>query len=74
MRFSRTLVLGVIVLIFSSLFALAQSAPTSEVCQRGCFFEYHTRVDKCGAGAGSDACIQAASLAYRTCLATCPKP
>jgi hypothetical protein len=61
-------------LALSPLVALAQSPapPGPNVCVNACKVEYDNQMRACTDGANGDACRQAATDAYTTCLAVCP--
>jgi hypothetical protein len=77
MRFShlkRIIGATALALALSPLVALAQSPgpPGPDVCVNACRVEYDNQLKACSGKANEDACDQAASAAYTTCLAICP--
>jgi len=74
MHLGRILAAGLIALVGAPVVGKAQAPCPPPACERACAIEYQKHIEACGSSsaAGND-CFDAAVLAYRTCLATCPK-
>ncbi len=74
MNLKRLVIGAAAALLLAPAFGRAQQSPcASPGCEHACSIEYQKRIDACGAASQDAACFDRAALAYRSCLAICPK-